>query len=158
MSKTAYLGIGGNIGDVKSNIEASIDLLNKNEKISVTNTSSYYKTEPVGYEEQDWFVNVVVEIGTELEPYELLDYCQHIEQELKRVRLIRWGPRTIDVDILLYEEFTSEDQVLTVPHPRMVERAFALMPLYEIAKDITIYEKPISTWVEELDGEEIVKL
>ncbi|AFS79108.1 2-amino-4-hydroxy-6-hydroxymethyldihydropteridine pyrophosphokinase FolK [Gottschalkia acidurici 9a] len=157
MSKQAYLGIGGNIGDTRGNIERSIELLKENSEIQVTQISSFYETEPVGYTDQDWFLNIVVEIKTSLEPFDLLKYCQYIENELKRERVIRWGPRTIDVDVLLYEGFISDDEVLTVPHPRMTERAFAMIPLYEINKNLVINDKNIKDIVEELKGEEIKK-
>lgn len=149
MSK-AYLGIGSNLGDKKENIEKSIELLNNHSKINVSKVSSYYETEPVGYENQDWFLNIAVEIDTSLEPYGLLAYCQKIEQQLKRKRLIRWGPRTIDLDVLLYENFVSNDEKLILPHPRMHERAFVMIPLYEIAKNISINNKKISDIVENL--------
>lgn len=155
--KIAYLGIGGNIGDTKSNIEETIELLKSKSKIDVTKVSSIYETEPVGYTDQAWFLNIVVEIETSLEPLDLLKACQDIENELKRERTIRWGPRTIDVDILLYEDFTSDSEVLTVPHPRMTERAFAMVPLYEINKDIMINKKYIKEIIDNLKGEEIRK-
>lgn len=153
--KIAYLGIGGNIGDSKSNIEETVELLKKNEHIEVTKVSSTYETEPVGYTDQDWFLNIVVEIKTSLEPLKLLEACQAIENELKRERTIRWGPRTIDVDILLYEDLTSDSEVLTVPHPRMTQRAFAMVPLYEINKDLQINGIDIKDIVDNLGGEEI---
>lgn len=158
MSKRAYLGIGGNIGDRKANIEGAIEILRSSDSIEVTKVSSLYETEPVGYEDQDWFMNVVVEIETTLSPYELLEYCQNIENELKRVRLIRWGPRTIDVDVLLYEGYESDAEDLTVPHPRMTERAFVMVPLYEINNDLQIAGKHISELMESLEGEKINKL
>lgn len=158
MSRKAYLGIGGNIGDKRDNIESAIEMLKENSSVEVKQVSSFYETEPVGYTDQEWFLNVVVEIETTLPPYELLEFCQHIEAELKRVRLIRWGPRTIDVDILLYEGYESTDEKLTVPHPRMTERAFAMVPLYELNKDIFIEKKSIADWIESLKGEKIVKL
>lgn len=158
MRRLAYLGIGGNIGDTKSNIEESIELLKASEYIEVTAMSSFYETEPVGYEYQDWFLNVVVEIVTTLEPLDLLKYCQHIENELKRVRVIRWGPRTVDVDILLYEDFKSDSEILTVPHPRMTGRAFAMVPLYEINSDLVINDINIKDIIENLKGEDIRKL
>ncbi len=153
--KIAYLGIGGNIGDTKSNIEETIELLKANSRIEVTKVSSIYETEPVGYTDQAWFLNIVVEIKTSLQPLDLLSACQDIENELKRERTIRWGPRTIDVDILLYEDFSSDSEVLTVPHPRMTERAFAMVPLYEINKDIMINKTPIKEIIDNLKGEEI---
>ena len=155
--KVAYLGLGGNIGDTKKNIEETIELLKKNDEIEVIRVSSFYETEPVGYTDQAWFLNVVVEIETSLEPLKLLDYCQHVENELKRVRIIRWGPRTIDVDILLYEDFISDSEILTVPHPRMTERAFAMIPLYEINSNLLIYGIDIKQIVENLKGEQIRK-
>lgn len=158
MRKIAYLGIGGNIGDTKSNIEETIELLKANEEIEVTSVSSFYETEPVGYVDQDWFLNVVVEIKTTLQPLDLLRYCQYIENELKRVRVIRWGPRTIDVDILLYEDFTSDSEILTVPHPRMMERAFAMVPLYEINNIIKINNIDIEDIIDNLKGEAIRKV
>ncbi len=154
----AYLGLGSNISDTKENIDRAIDMLKGHSEIEVKKISSYYETEPVGYDEQDWFLNVVLEIDTTLEPYELLEFCGSIEERLKRRRIIRWGPRTIDVDILLYEGFTSRDEKLTIPHPRMTERAFVMVPLYEIAPNIKINDKNISQILKNLDGEEIRKI
>lgn len=156
--KSAYLGIGGNMGDKKSNIERAIELLDESDFIKVKKSSSLYETEPVGYTDQDWFMNAVTEIETSLSPYELLDYCHYIESELKRERLIRWGPRTLDVDVLLYEGFESDDEVLTVPHPRMLERAFVMVPLFEINKGLAIGNKPISEIMADFKGEEIRKI
>lgn len=156
--KKAYLGIGGNIGDTKGNIESSIELLKESSDIIVTQVSSFYETEPVGYVDQDWFLNVVVEVETSLSPIELLKYCQGVENELKRVRTIRWGPRTIDVDILLFEDFESDSEILTVPHPRMTKRAFAMVPLYEINQELEINGESINSIVENLKGEQIRKL
>ncbi|QEK11026.1 2-amino-4-hydroxy-6-hydroxymethyldihydropteridine diphosphokinase [Crassaminicella thermophila] len=154
----AYLGIGGNMGNKKENIQNTIKLLKNHPQIHVSAISSYYETAPVGYTDQDWFLNIVVEINTSLDPYALLAYCNDIEQKLKRERLIRWGPRTIDVDILLYEGFTSDDEKLTVPHPRMCERAFVMVPLYEIAKDLVINNKKIEDIIKNLKGEEVRKI
>ncbi|SET33606.1 2-amino-4-hydroxy-6-hydroxymethyldihydropteridinediphosphokinase [Natronincola peptidivorans] len=153
-----YLGLGSNIDDKKEHIDNAIDLLQQHEAINVINTSSYYETDPVGYIHQDIFLNAVVEITTTLEPYNLLAYCNHIEETLKRKRIIRWGPRTIDVDILLFENYTTEDEKLTIPHPRMVERAFVMVPLYELAKDIIIHDKNIRHILENLDTEGIRKV
>ncbi|MCT4563941.1 MAG: 2-amino-4-hydroxy-6-hydroxymethyldihydropteridine diphosphokinase [Maledivibacter sp.] len=154
----AYLGLGSNIGEKKENIDSAVDMLKQHKSIEVKNISSYYETEPVGYEDQDWFVNVVVEIETNLEPYQLLEFCGSIEEKLKRKRIIRWGPRTIDVDILVYEGFTSQDERLTLPHPRMTERAFVMVPLYEIAPNIDINNENIKQILKNLEGEEIRKI
>lgn len=154
----AYLGLGSNMGDMRKNLDIAVDLLKSSKNIKVTRQSSYYETEPVGYVEQDWFLNMVVQIETDFEPEELLAFCQQIEEVLKRKRIIRWGPRTIDVDILLYENYTSNEDFLTIPHPRMTERAFVMIPLYEIAPDLVIEGKPIDKIINNLDGEEIRKL
>ncbi|MFZ5969376.1 MAG: 2-amino-4-hydroxy-6-hydroxymethyldihydropteridine diphosphokinase [Bacillota bacterium] len=154
----AYLGIGGNIGDRMKNIEETISMLKSHGEIEVIRISSVYETEPVGYVDQDAFLNIVVEIGTTLDPYDLLDYCHVIEGTLKRERLIRWGPRTIDVDILLYEGFISDDEKLIVPHPRMLERAFVMIPLYEIAPDMVIDGKDVREVVEGLKTETVKRL
>ncbi len=154
----AYLGLGSNIGNKKENIENALDLLESHKEIQVINVSSYYETDPVGYVDQDCFLNIVVAIETNLKPKALLSYCNEIENELKRIRKIRWGPRTIDVDILLYENFLSQDESLTIPHPRMCERSFVMIPLYEIAKDITLFDEDIGSIVEKLGQEGIRKI
>ncbi|SHJ97691.1 2-amino-4-hydroxy-6-hydroxymethyldihydropteridine diphosphokinase [Paramaledivibacter caminithermalis] len=154
----AYLGLGSNIDDKRKNIDMAVDMLRNSKDIKIINISSYYETEPVGYHDQDWFLNIVVEIDTSLEPYKLLEFCNYIEEKLKRKRIIRWGPRTIDVDILLYEGFDSEDEKLTLPHPRMTERAFVMVPLYEIAPDIKINNIDIKQIIKNLEGEGIRKI
>ncbi|QXM07176.1 2-amino-4-hydroxy-6-hydroxymethyldihydropteridine diphosphokinase [Crassaminicella indica] len=154
----AYLGIGSNMGNKKENIKKSVQLLKEHPDIKVLNISSFYETAPVGYTDQDWFLNIVLEIVTNLDPYKLLSYCQHIEKILKRKRIIRWGPRTIDVDLLLYEGFSSNDENLIIPHPRMHERAFVMIPLYEINKDLTINHTKIKDIVNKLKEEEVRKV
>lgn len=157
MSK-AYLGLGGNVGNRKSNINEAIHLLEGHSGIRVSKRSSDYETAPVGYEQQEWFLNVVVEIETTLTPYELLAICNEVEQQLKRVRLIRWGPRTIDIDILMYEGFESKEDRLIVPHPRMTERAFVIIPLMEIAPNLHINGRDIKEIAKDLHNQRIRKL
>lgn len=152
----AYLGLGSNIGDTKQNLDSAIEMINASKDIKMLSKSSYYETEPVGYENQDWFLNLVIQIETILDPKKLLEFCQSIEEQLKRKRIIRWGPRTIDVDILLYENYSSDEEILTVPHPRMMERAFVMVPLFEIAPDLVIDGLPITEIVKSLDGLETV--
>lgn len=133
----AYLGLGTNLGHKKENLEKALDILNFHSDVQVLKVSSFYETDPVGYENQDKFLNAVVFCETSLGPYELLDFIQEIEKALKRVRDIRWGPRTIDVDILLYDTLELMDEPrLIIPHPRMVEREFVLEPLAEIAPEV----------------------
>jgi 2-amino-4-hydroxy-6-hydroxymethyldihydropteridine diphosphokinase len=146
MNHIAYISLGSNMGERLRYIEEALNLLEKNYPIYVVNTSSIYETDPVGYEDQDLFLNMVAQIKTSLSPNQLLDACLKIESNLGRKREIRWGPRTIDLDILLYnqENIVSED--LIIPHPRMHERAFVTIPLLEISPDIMVplYEMPLS--------------
>lgn len=133
---TAYIGLGSNIGDRKFQLNRAVELLKGAEKVEVTAVSSYYNTAPVGYEQQPDFLNAVVEIRTALSAYGLLQLCSEIEKELKRERIIRWGPRTIDLDVLLFGNEIIYKKDLVIPHPRMHERRFVLEPLNEIAPEV----------------------
>src|SRR5690606_2646857 len=124
--------IGSNIGDRLRHLQESVKALHSQEGIEVTAVSSIYETEPIGYIGQADFLNMAVELQTDLDPYALLNVCQQIEYDQGRKRLIRWGPRTIDLDILLYNNENIESENLIIPHPRMQERAFVLVPLFEI--------------------------
>lgn len=134
-----YLSLGSNIGDRVGYINRAIGLLKSCLHIKFIKSSSFYETEPQGFVEQDDFINCVVLIETELEPIELLRYCQDIELKLKRKRLFRWGPRTIDVDILTYGHIIIDMDELKIPHERMLQRAFVLVPLCEIDSSYKIY-------------------
>lgn len=131
----AYLGLGSNIGDRKQQLLKAIDLIGNIKGIKVTKQSSIYETAPIGYTDQPNFLNLCLEIETELSPQQLLKHCLDIEQQLHRVREIRWGPRTLDIDILLFSDNIIETDNLSIPHPRMQERAFVLIPLNDIASD-----------------------
>lgn len=133
MPTIAYIGLGSNVGDKKANCRKALELLAGAGR--VTKVSSFYCTEPVGYREQEDFINAVAEIETGLSPQELLALCRQIEEDLGRAREVRWGPRTIDLDILLYGDRSvhDHDPDLTIPHPLMTERRFVLAPLAEIA-------------------------
>lgn len=128
-----FLGLGSNVGDRENQLKEAIRLLDEQSGIKVVKVSSFYETEPVGYVDQPDFLNLCVEIQTELSPKAVLERGLAIEQQLHRVRKERWGPRTLDIDILLYGDQVIEEQDLTIPHPRMTERAFVLIPLQEIA-------------------------
>ncbi|GJF53048.1 2-amino-4-hydroxy-6-hydroxymethyldihydropteridine diphosphokinase [Staphylococcus argenteus] len=132
----AYLGLGSNIGDRENQLNEAIKMLNEYDGIDVLKVSSIYKTAPVGYTEQPNFLNLCIGIETTLSVSELLERCLDVEARLHRVRKERWGPRTIDVDILLYGNEITELPNLSVPHPRMNERAFVLIPLNDIATDV----------------------
>lgn len=151
-----YLSLGSNVGNTRENLQEAINKIK--EHVEVLKISSYYETEPVGYKDQDWFLNIAIEGETNLSPTELLDFCQGIEKEMKRVKTIRFGPRLIDVDILLYEDYQSDDEKLTVPHPRMKERAFVMYPLYEISTDLVIDGESIEHIISNLKGEQIRRI
>lgn len=131
---TAYLSIGANLGDKEANLKRAIQLLNENSKTRVTKQSDFIVTEPFGGVEQDDFLNGALEIKTLLSPQELLALIGTIEtEELKRVREIHWGPRTIDLDIIFYDDLVIREENLIVPHIGMAEREFVLKPLEQIA-------------------------
>jgi len=131
---SAYLSIGSNIGDRIANLQGAIDGL-RLYKIEVVAISSVYETEPVGGVVQDDFLNLAVRIETTLSAYDLLDKIHEIEQKFHRKRLIHWGPRSIDLDILYYANDVFNDERLIVPHPEIKNRQFVLIPLLEIADD-----------------------
>lgn len=132
----AFLSLGSNIGDKQANLQEAIHLLKQHEKINIQKVSSIYETDPVGYEEQADFYNIVIEIDTTLTPEALLSFCLQTEKELGRVHLFKWGPRLIDIDILLYQGVIRSGATLKIPHPYMKERAFVMAPLLEIAPNI----------------------
>lgn len=142
----AYIGLGSNIGDREYQLNRALELLKSAEKVEVTTVSSFYNTAPVGYEQQPDFLNAVVEIMTTLSADDLLELCSKIEKELKRERIIRWGPRTIDLDILLFGNSVINEKDLVIPHPRMHERKFVMEPLNEIAPFVMhpVFNKSIS--------------
>lgn len=127
-----YLSLGSNIGDRAANIAGAIAALSMR-GVRVTRESSLYETEPVEFREQDWFLNSVVEGETRLEPQELLNVLLGIERYLGRERRVLKGPRAIDMDILLYDDAELHTLEIDIPHPRMTERRFVLVPFAEIA-------------------------
>ena len=131
---TAYLGLGSNLGDRKQNLAQALELLSKN--VVIEKVSSIYETEPVGYREQPLFLNAVCRISTELSPAKLLRLAKKIEAKSGRVSSFPNAPRPIDIDILFYDNEVLDDKKLTIPHPRLVGRAFVLVPLAEIASDL----------------------
>ncbi|WP_456265934.1 MULTISPECIES: 2-amino-4-hydroxy-6-hydroxymethyldihydropteridine diphosphokinase [unclassified Bacillus (in: firmicutes)] len=136
MNNTAYIALGSNIGKKETYLKEAIKKLHEHPEVQVELISSIYETAPVGYENQDDFLNMAVKITTSLRPEELLSLTQKIENELGRTREVRWGPRTADLDILLYNRENIETEQLVVPHPRMYERLFVLVPMSEICPEI----------------------
>jgi 2-amino-4-hydroxy-6-hydroxymethyldihydropteridine diphosphokinase len=131
---TAYLGLGSNLGDRLGHLRGAVRLLGATDGIDVVRSSRVYETEPVG-PPQPAYLNAVIRIDTALAPRALLEACLAVEDALGRVRAERWGPRTIDVDILTYDERTVAEPDLVIPHPRMHERGFVLVPLGELDGD-----------------------
>jgi 2-amino-4-hydroxy-6-hydroxymethyldihydropteridine diphosphokinase len=132
----AYIALGSNLGDRLAHLQFAVDALAATDRVRVVAVSRVYETAPVGGPEQDAYLNAVVALATDLGPAELLTRAQRIEADAHRVRAGRWGPRTLDVDILLYDDLESSDPVLTLPHPRMWERGFVLAPLRDVAPEL----------------------
>jgi len=131
----AYLGLGSNIGERERLLAEAVVRLSAHPAIDVTAVSALYETDPVGVTDQPSFLNIACRIETTLDPEALLGAALGIEQELGRVRTIRWGPRTIDIDLLLYDNREIRTPALTVPHPRLMERAFVLVPLLDVIEE-----------------------
>ncbi|ANU14703.1 2-amino-4-hydroxy-6- hydroxymethyldihydropteridine pyrophosphokinase [Planococcus halocryophilus Or1] len=136
----SYLSLGSNMGNRFEMLRQAVSQLSKSPSITVTRISSLYETDPVGFAEQEPFLNMVVQLETELDAFALLDVCQEIEKNLNRKRIVRWGPRTIDLDILLYNRDNIQSERLIVPHPRMDERAFVVVPLLEINPEFKVVD------------------
>jgi 2-amino-4-hydroxy-6-hydroxymethyldihydropteridine diphosphokinase len=145
-AQTAYLGLGSNQGDRAALLAEALSLLDATAGIRLVALSSLYATAPVGPQDQPEFLNLAAEVSTSLSPEELLAACLGIEAALGRVRGERWGPRTMDLDILLYGDRRIAGPGLEVPHPRMRERAFVLQPLAEIAGSRPLGERTIAEW------------
>jgi len=136
----AYVGLGSNLGDREATIRRAVELLGERPGVEVVAVSTLRDTDPVGYEDQPRFLNGAVALEVDLPPRALLEELLAVERELGRDRPqeTRWGPRTIDLDLLLYGEETVDEPGLTVPHPRLAERQFVLEPLYELAPELTL--------------------
>lgn len=153
-----FLGLGSNIGDKKAYLESALNKLNQLPKTQVTSVSPFYETVAWGKTDQDDFFNLCCELETSLPAQELLVNCQQIEKDLDRVRHEHWGPRTLDIDILLYGDDHINEENLKVPHPYMTERAFVLVPLHDIAPSLDICGKSITSYLKKLNLEEVRKL
>jgi len=160
VKSVAYISMGSNLDDRLSYLKGAIDELNKDERISIKKISSIYETDPIGYTNQGNFLNIVAKLETDYEVEQLLRKCLQIELQLGRERKIRWGPRTIDLDILLYNQENIETDDLSVPHPRMHERAFVIIPLLEIEPNIELpaMELPLQKVLEHIPDKEGVRL
>lgn len=141
--KTAFIGIGSNVGDRLSYCRKAVRALYRNKDLWISRISSLYETAPLGFVDQDPFYNAAIAIQTYLSPLLLLTHCQNIEKNLRKKIVVPYGPRTIDLDLLLYENCVSDSRELTLPHPELTKRHFVLIPLAEIADD---FVHPISLY------------
>lgn len=151
---TAYISVGSNIGDKLSNCQKGIAELTRSDRSRLMAQSQFYSTEPVDYEDQDWFVNAAVKIETRLNPFELLKTLKSIEREAGRTaESIRFGPRILDLDLILYDDLVINTAELVVPHPRMHKRRFVLQPICDIDPAIVhpIIKKRLRDLLESLD-------
>jgi len=156
--EVAYIGLGSNIEDRELHLTEAIRLLQQYPEIHIRRSSSVYETDPVGFTEQAAFLNMVIQVETDLLPAALFSRMLAVEQQLGRVRDIRWGPRTIDLDLLLYGQQQLNEPELLIPHPRMAERAFVLIPLLEIADVATLPDlDKLKHHATLLAGKEVVK-
>ena len=128
----ATIGLGSNLGDREANLRQALEHLAQTPETAVVRASSLYDTEPVGVEEQPHFLNAVAQLETQLSPQQLLWNLKLIERRLGRVRSQRWGPRTLDLDLLLYEDLVLDEDDLQIPHPELAKRSFVLVPLVEL--------------------------
>ena len=154
---TAYIGAGSNIGDKLLNCKNGISALTNTQKAVEKAWSRFYKTEPVDYKNQDWFINVVVKVETTLAPFELLKALKSIERGAGRVDgSIRFGPRVLDLDIILYDDLVTNSSKLIVPHPRMHKRRFVLRPICDIDPTIVhpVLKKEMQALLDVLDKNE----
>ena len=154
----AYIGFGSNIGDRLAHIQNAIHALSETDGITLQTISSLYKTDPVGYEEQAQFLNGVAAIQTSLSPLSLLHTLKDIETTIGRKHRIRWGPREIDLDILIYGDLCVQTEKLVVPHPEMHLRGFVLVPLAEIIPDLVhpVFQESIQTLLNRLEDSKSV--
>ncbi|MCW8905626.1 MAG: 2-amino-4-hydroxy-6-hydroxymethyldihydropteridine diphosphokinase [Sedimenticola sp.] len=134
----AYIGLGSNLSDPVRQVRQALETLSTLPEVTLLKKSGLYRSSPMGPVGQPDYVNGVVQLETRLAPFPLLDLLQAIEQQQGRVRNERWGPRTLDLDLLLYGDLKMEGERLTIPHPGMAQRAFVLYPLQEIAPDLVI--------------------
>ncbi|OGP73412.1 MAG: 2-amino-4-hydroxy-6-hydroxymethyldihydropteridine diphosphokinase [Deltaproteobacteria bacterium RBG_16_49_23] len=136
MGHIVYIGIGSNLGDKIAHCEKAISEILNIDRHRLLSRSSLFKTRPIGYTAQDWFVNGVIKLESDLEPHDLFRALKDVESRLGRAETFRWGPREIDLDILLYDDRIIQTENLQIPHPHMHERQFVLIPLVEIEPEL----------------------
>ncbi|HEX7066148.1 MAG TPA: 2-amino-4-hydroxy-6-hydroxymethyldihydropteridine diphosphokinase [Bacillales bacterium] len=160
MTEKVYIALGANVGDRVKALHQALLLLDEHPEIDVNRLSSVYETDPVGYTDQPNFLNMAAEVTTTLSPFNFFQITSTVETRLGRERTVRWGPRRIDLDILLYDNVNIETDLLQIPHPRMFERAFVLVPLAEINSELSIpgREMTIADYIKQISDKEGVRL
>lgn len=151
----AALGLGGNLGDPKTQMQEALSLLSAHNNIQIDAVSHLYKTAPWGNTDQPSFLNACALISTNYSARELLELCLGIEKDLGRIRLERWGPRAIDLDVLFYADELIDEQGLQLPHPRMTQRAFVMVPLSDVVPNKEIEGNSIQFWANKLSSDDI---
>lgn len=154
----AFLALGSNIGDKTGHLREAAGRLAQVPGITLGAASAIYRTPPWGVVDQDWFANAVLEVQTSLAPEALLDAALGVEQEMGRLRHLRWGPRLIDIDLLLHEAGPFHSARLTLPHPAMLARAFVLVPLHELAPGLMLNGETVEAHLARADATGIVPL
>jgi 2-amino-4-hydroxy-6-hydroxymethyldihydropteridine diphosphokinase len=159
MGQIAYIGFGSNLGDKIAYCEKAIAEILDLDNHKLLAKSSFYKTQPVGYRAQDWFVNGFIKLESDLEPLDLLQALKEVESRLGRTETFQWGPREIDLDLLLYEDRIIQTDQIQIPHPRIQERQFVLIPLAEIAQGLVhpVLKKSIPKILEEIKEDQGVE-
>ncbi|WP_012071676.1 2-amino-4-hydroxy-6-hydroxymethyldihydropteridine diphosphokinase [Marinomonas sp.] len=153
----AYIGLGSNLENPVAQLDRAIDTLKKHDDLKNLRVSSIYGSKPVGPQDQPDYINAVATFETNLSPIDLLDLLQSIEQSQRRVRERHWGPRTLDLDLLLYGQETIQSPRLTVPHPFMLERGFVIKPLSDLAPDMLLANgKTVTEQLQQLDTNDLV--
>ena len=152
------IGLGSNIGDKAGNIAKAVALLRARGALEQIEMSPLYRTPPWGVTEQDWFVNACLAAQTRLAPLELLATLQKVEHDMGRVRVQRWGPRLIDLDILYFDDIAAHSAALTLPHPEMHNRGFVMIPLAEIRPELMLAGASARVLAERFAGEGVVKV
>lgn len=150
----AYIGLGSNLASPIEQVRQALEGLATLPLSRLVISSSLYASRPVGPQDQPDFINAVAALETRLSPLALLDQLQALEQQHRRRRQRHWGPRTLDLDLLLYGNELIETPRLSVPHPQMTARAFVLAPLAEIAPSLNLHQKPLSTWLERIEAQD----
>lgn len=154
----AIIALGSNVGDKAGNISRAIAALTAGREVELIEASPAYRTAPWGNTEQDWFVNAAISVRTTLGPEALLARCLDVERQLGRVRTEKWGPRIIDLDVLIYRGVEMATPDLVLPHPYLTERAFVLRPLADIAPDLVVKGRTISAWLQQVPHDDVVPL